>query len=130
VAYFCHVDKESCVSSSFILGKAKVAPAHGHTIPRLELCAAVLATELVQVVCEQLDVDPATIHYHTDSNVILKYICNKVRRFYVYVWNRVDRILNVSKPTQWAHISTDKNPADIGTRCIEADKLTGSLWLA
>ncbi|XP_021378856.1 uncharacterized protein LOC110466593 [Mizuhopecten yessoensis] len=97
VAYFCHGDKESRVSSSFILGKAKVAPAHGHTIPRLELCAAVLATELGQVVCEQLDVDPATIHYHTDSNAIL---------------------------------GADKKPADIGTRCIEADKLTGSLWLA
>lgn len=29
---------------SFIHGKAKVAPSQGHTIPRLELCATVLAT--------------------------------------------------------------------------------------
>ena len=31
---------------SFIMGKAKVAPKNGHTIPRLELCAAVPATEI------------------------------------------------------------------------------------
>lgn len=32
----------------FILGKAKLAPLLGHTIPRLELCAAVLASEITQ----------------------------------------------------------------------------------
>lgn len=29
----------------FLMGKAKVAPTHGHTIQRLELCAAVLGID-------------------------------------------------------------------------------------
>lgn len=29
----------------FVLGNAKLAPTHGHSIPRLELCAVVLAVE-------------------------------------------------------------------------------------
>lgn len=39
---------------SFLHGKAKVAPTHGHTIPRLELCAAVLATEIAETIRNQL----------------------------------------------------------------------------
>ncbi|XP_033099916.1 uncharacterized protein LOC117103471 [Anneissia japonica] len=34
----------------FIIGKSRIAPRQGHTIPRLELCSAVLATELAKVV--------------------------------------------------------------------------------
>ena len=36
----------------YIFGKTKVAPVHGHTISRLELCAAVLAVEVAEVVAE------------------------------------------------------------------------------
>ncbi|XP_060073922.1 uncharacterized protein LOC132553679 [Ylistrum balloti] len=129
VAYFCTTNEEGVASFSFILGKSKVASSHGHTFPRLELCAAVLGTELGQVICEQLDVDPANIQFPTDSNVVLGYIHNKVRRFFVYVGNRVDRILNVSKRHQWIHVATDKNPADIGTRFIEADNLSENMWI-
>ena len=41
---------------SFVLGEAKVAPLSGHTIPRLELRAAVLATELYQTICKQINI--------------------------------------------------------------------------
>ncbi|XP_062620653.1 uncharacterized protein LOC134282244 [Saccostrea cucullata] len=34
------------ISVGFVFGKCKAAPRSGHTIPRLELCAAVLAVEL------------------------------------------------------------------------------------
>ncbi|XP_033741833.1 uncharacterized protein LOC117328413 [Pecten maximus] len=129
VAYFRIAEEEGRPQVSFILGKAKVAPMHGHTIPRLELCAAVLATEPGRIITDQLDVDPSDIYYHSDSNVVLGYIHNRVRRFHTYVTNRVDRILNVSEPTQWKHVPTDLHPADFGTRCIPARQLSGSQWL-
>ncbi|XP_060084978.1 uncharacterized protein LOC132564341 [Ylistrum balloti] len=129
VAYFKITEDDGNSHVCFVLGKAKVAPHHGHTIPRLELCSAVLATELGQIIADQLDVNPADIRYHSDSNVVLGYINNRVRRFYTYVANRIDRILNVSKPTQWQHVPTNMNPADIGTRCIDAGQLDQSPWL-
>ena len=115
--------------TGFILGKAKVAPQHGHTIPRLELCAAVLAVEIVQAVCEHLDLQSQNIFFHTDSKVVLGYIYNQTRRFYVYVSNRVERILKASVPSQWSYVPTDKNPADCGTRGVSATQMEKSLWL-
>ncbi|XP_069101998.1 uncharacterized protein [Argopecten irradians] len=114
---------------SFLLGKAKTAPQHGHTIPRLELCAAVLATELGRTINEQLDIPPENMHFYSDSMVVLGYLHNRVRRFYVYVGNRVDRILSFTKPTQWSHIPSESNPADEGTRCVNACDLQESMWL-
>lgn len=40
----------------FVISKAKVAPQAGTTIPRKELCAAILAVEIAQFAIEQLDI--------------------------------------------------------------------------
>lgn len=42
-AYLETTDGDPRTKTSFIHGKSKVAPRHGHTIPRLEFCAAVLS---------------------------------------------------------------------------------------
>ncbi|XP_069102117.1 uncharacterized protein [Argopecten irradians] len=83
---------------SFVLGKAKVAPSHDHTIPRLELCAAVLAVELAQMVRNRLDLCLDSVQYYTDSKVVLGYISNERRRFYVFFGNMVDRIRHSTDP--------------------------------
>lgn len=106
----------------FILGKAKLAPLLGHTIPCLELCAAVLATEIGDIITQNLDIPMENINYFTDSKVVLGYLNNNTRRFYTYVSNRVAIIHGRSRPEQWKYISTSRNPADVGTRgvsCIE-----------
>ncbi|XP_068243767.1 uncharacterized protein [Palaemon carinicauda] len=55
VAYLCTTDISGTPSLSFVLQKAKVALNGGHTIPRLELCTAVLAIEIVQCITDNLD---------------------------------------------------------------------------
>lgn len=113
----------------FILGKAKVAPTHGHTIPRLELYAAVLATEIGQTVSDNLNIPINSIQYHTDSKVVLGYICNEKRRLYTYVSNRVAKIRNLSHSAQWNYVPTDKNPADLATRAVPAGEFQHCSWL-
>ncbi|XP_071139321.1 uncharacterized protein [Mytilus edulis] len=114
----------------FIMGKAKVAPSHSHTIPRLELCGALLATEIGQTISDQLDIPLSDIHYYTDSKVVLGYIFNSSRRFYNYVSNRVAKIHTVSNSEQWSYVHTDGNPADLATRSIIPSKLENSIWLS
>lgn len=129
VAYMKSTDKNQVTSVSFILGKSKIAPKHGHTIPRLELCAAVLAVELSRIIENQLKIELKTMHFYSDSKVVLGYIQNERRRFYVYVENRIDKIRSVTKPSQWEYVETSQNPADEATRPFPVAKLQDSIWL-
>ncbi|KAK3108419.1 hypothetical protein FSP39_007685 [Pinctada imbricata] len=128
IAYLRYKD-ESVINCSFAFGKVKLAPTHGHTIPRLELCAALLATEVARIVKSNLHVQFSDIRFYTDSKVVLGYLNNKVRRFYNYVSNRVDRILRHSESEQWHYVSTKENPADHGTRGIQSAQELEDKWL-
>ncbi|XP_038077337.1 uncharacterized protein LOC119745185 [Patiria miniata] len=115
--------------SGFVFGKSKLAPKAGHTVPRLELCAAVLATEISKVICREMDIQPSGVKYYTDSKIVLGYLTNTTRRFHTYVANRVHKVLNFSRPCQWMYVPTGKNPADCGTRPIATQSLKHSSWL-
>ncbi|XP_061182344.1 uncharacterized protein LOC133190668 [Saccostrea echinata] len=105
----------------FVMGKSKLAPLAGHSIPRLELCGAVLAAEIGEFVSDHLPIASSSIQYFTDSKVILGYIKNRTRRFYNYVSNRIARIHAVSTPRKWSYVPTHLNPADAATRGSVSD---------
>lgn len=111
------------------MGKAKLTSIPVHTVPRLEICAAVLVVELAEFVTSELDLRLDNIGFYSDSKVVLGYISNNARRFYVYVSNRVLWIRSFSSPEQWKYIPTDLNPADIATRSVSAAHLSTTNWL-
>ncbi|XP_069610796.1 uncharacterized protein [Ranitomeya imitator] len=129
VAYLRITDSSDRNHVGFLFGKAKLAPKPDHTIPRLELCGAVLAVEMADFVQQELDVNVNNVKFYTDSKVVLGYIHNQTKRFYVYVHNRVTRIRKSSKPEQWNYVSSELNPADLATRAISASALVKSAWL-
>lgn len=100
-----------------------------HTVPRLELGAAVLAVEIAELVSRELDVKIDDMKFYTDSKVVLGYIHNVTCRFYVYVSNRVECIRKFSSPEQWHYIPTSQNPADVATRSVPAVLLLNTSWL-
>ena len=130
VAYLKVTDEEGHIEVGFVLGKAKLAPSSEPTIPRLELCAAVLAVEVAEFVKEEIGQKLDKVTLYTDSKVVLGYICNDSRRFYVYVHNRVQRIRQSTCPSQWKYVATDNNPADHGTRSVSAGPLQSVNWLS
>ncbi|XP_078380254.1 uncharacterized protein LOC144663213 [Oculina patagonica] len=117
------------ISTAFLFGQSRVAPAQSTSIPRLELCAAALAVQAGAKVVKEIDLKIDEVTYYTDSRVVLGYLQNDSRRFYVYVANRVQLIRRLSSPSQWRYVDTTQNPADLATRRLTASSLIDSDWL-
>ena len=128
VAYLKIRDKEGQYHISFVMGKVKLAPLPEHTIPRLERCATVLAVELADTITREMNLEIKDTEFYTDSKVVLEYIYNETRRFYVYVSNRVLRIRRSTHPKQWHFVPTKHNPADLATRAVPANCLKDTTW--
>lgn len=47
----------------FVMGKLKLAPRPVHTIPSLELCAAVLAVELHELIRDEMDIEVDSVKF-------------------------------------------------------------------
>ncbi|GAA6111700.1 uncharacterized protein LOC113648627, partial [Tachysurus ichikawai] len=130
VAYLKALQKDGQVEVGFVMGKAKLAPLSEPTIPRLELCAAVLAVEMADLIKDELDLELNDMKFFTDNKVVLGYIYNESKRLYVYVHNRVQRIHQSSKPEQWHYVRTEENPADHASQSLPALCLAKSSWFS
>ena len=109
VAYLCQSDGEA-IYSSFLIGKARLAPSKATTIPRLELTAATVAVHLGHMMQKELDIPILNTYYHTDSTTVLYYISSEHRRFPVFVTNRVQQIRDCTDPQQWRYVDTSILP--------------------
>jgi len=127
--YLRLIDVDGNVHCSLVIGKSRVCPIKAVTIPRLELSAAVLSTEVGSMMNDELRYESLQTYYWTDSKIVLGFISNEVKRFQVYVANRVQRIRDVTDPVQWHYVSTESNPADLASRGTTADQLLSSMWL-
>ena len=85
--YLRQFNKANEVSMALVYDQARVAPLNPMSIPRLELCAAVLAVQATQRVIKETDLKISDVIYYTDSKVVLGYITNESRQLYVYVAN-------------------------------------------
>ena len=72
--------------------------------------------------------DMNNVLYFTDSTTVLWWI-RTFKELDVFVGNRVCRILDASNKSQWYHVSTEQNPADIPTRGMSGKLLARcKLW--
>ncbi|XP_017479198.1 PREDICTED: uncharacterized protein LOC108368789 [Rhagoletis zephyria] len=115
--------------TSLITAKSRVAPTKTVTLPRLELCAALLLAELLESVVSILAVNRRNVHCWSDSTIALSWIQGEPSRWTTFVGNRVAKIQQLTADYTWHHVSSSENPADLVSRGAKVRDLIGNnLW--
>ncbi|XP_028042548.1 uncharacterized protein LOC114252241 [Bombyx mandarina] len=127
--YIKSIDCNNVATVNLLCSKSKVAPLKPVTIPRLELCAALLAAKLCKSVLDSIRYVPSRSIFWCDSSVVLGWLNSNPAKLKTFVANRVVETLETSKSSSWRYVPTDMNPADLISRGVNANKLQNmSLW--
>lgn len=99
------------------------------TIPRLELNAALLLTRLYKYVTDNLNIKFNGINFWTDSEIVLHWLNTQPHLLKMYVANRVTEIQKITNVSDWRHVPSQNNPADLLSRgTLPSNFLNNSTW--
>jgi len=122
-----YADKTTSVR--IVIAKSRVAPLRQVSIPRLELLAAVLGMQVTESVSNVLEIPLRDAEFWTDSMDVLFWIRGQGRSWKTFVGNRIGEIQASTEPSQWRHIPTKLNPADLISRGMAGGDLAeAELW--
>ncbi|XP_064074410.1 uncharacterized protein LOC135193908 [Vanessa tameamea] len=128
--YMKSKDEIGNVSVHLITARTRVAPVEKEiSIPRLELCAALLAAQLMFEVSQVLNIPKERLRAWSDSTIVLAWITGEPSRWTTFVSNRVSELLTILNRDQWNHVNSNENPADCASRGIQTEDLKDlNLW--
>ncbi|CAI6376006.1 unnamed protein product [Macrosiphum euphorbiae] len=124
VVYLRTIHQDGRVLIHFITAKSKVSPSKTSntkttlTIPRLELCGALLLAQVLHRLTNTFKgniVISETLAW-TDSSIVLSWLTSPQSSFKIFVTNRLAKIAEILPTCQWRHVVSESNPADCVSR--------------
>lgn len=127
---YIRVQEGKTIITRILASKSRVAPLKVLTIPRLELCAATLLVNLLEVITPIFE-KCGDIYCWSDSQIVLQWIRKPSNTLKTYVANRVSDIQTKTEKMgiTWRWIKGQQNPADLISRGTTIRELSeASIW--
>ncbi|XP_055941878.1 uncharacterized protein LOC129971925 [Argiope bruennichi] len=129
VVYMKSIMEDGTAVNKLIASKSRVAPIKVISIPRLELSACLLLSQLIERIRPSLQMLISEAICYTDSKIALAWIKTPPYKLKTFVATRVSKIQTLTENFQWKHISSQLNPADVISRGLNLHELlTNDLW--
>ena len=129
--YIRSQNNENQVAVQLLTSKSRVAPLLTESIPRLELCAALLLSQLIEKVVAAIKIQFNEIILWSDSTITLSWILTEPYKLKTFIANRVSKIQTIKKKHNitWKHVSSSDNPADLVSRGMSSEQYSScQLW--
>ena len=97
--YIRSEDSDRNVQVRLFASRSRVAPLNRQSIPRLELCGALLTAELYEKVIQSIRL-PVNVHFWTDSTCVLRWIAASPNTWSTFIGNRCAKIQRLTENYQ------------------------------
>lgn len=123
------IDENQRIQVNLLIAKTRVAPIKPVTLPRLELCGAVLLYRLLKQVIEDMKVHKVKCFAWCDSQIVLSWLKRPANQWTTFVANRIGELQENEINCKWNYIPSKENPADHATRGITPSNLLNcEMW--
>ncbi len=127
--YLRQVHDDRTTSVALVTAKARVLSIKEITVPRAELVAAHHLSKMLIHIANLLEISTSQIFAWTDSAIVLHWLNTPPHRLQIFVANRIANITERLPQSNWRHVGTKENPADLLSRGMYATNLAESkLW--
>ncbi|XP_041449408.1 uncharacterized protein LOC121404212 [Drosophila obscura] len=128
-AIYVRVEMGQRIDVHLLAAKTRVAPVKTVSLPRLELCGAVLLAEMATAILPSMPTTGSTCYYWTDSTIVLAWLNKPACHWTTFVANRVTKIAQTTETQKWSHVRSEHNPADLASRGVPLQDLVDNhLW--
>ena len=93
--------------SRLAIDKNRIAHIKQLSVPRLELCGAVLAARLREIIENEMDYKFCRVIHIVDSTIVRAQIQQESYGFGTFAATRIAEIQNKTEPSEWWWIPTD-----------------------